>query len=199
MCMATGRRKPDQTIVELEKGMTPKQVKLARALAAGGIPKVEAYRQVYGWNGTSKNALQVKATEACRNGKVSVLATAIRDGETARIWEDKGRFQNWLMNGITDTITGTESDITRLKAIELAGRTRFASLYEEPQANEVNAALSGAMIDTLAARLQSLLSFSTPTLGDGTPAGPILDTTCSPVPSSDTSDTPTPTGGGEGE
>ena len=199
MCMATGRRKPDQTIVELEKGMTPKQVKLARALAAGGIPKVEAYRQVYGWNGTSKNALQVKATEACRNGKVSVLATAIRDGETARIWEDKGRFQNWLMNGITDTITGTESDITRLKAIELAGRTRFASLYEEPQANEVNAALSGAMIDTLSARLQSLLSFSTPTLGDGVPGCPVLDTTFDPVPSSDTSDTPTPTGGGEGE
>ena len=197
--MAQGRRKPEQTIVELERGMTPKQIKLARALAAGGIPKVQAYRQVYGWNGTSKNALQVKATEACRNGKVSVLATAIRDGETARIWADKGKFQNWLMSGITDTITGTESDITRLKAIELAGRTRFASLYEEPQANEVNAALSGAMIDTLSARLQSLLSFSSPTLSDGTTDRPILDTTFDPIPPSDTSDTPTPTGGGEGE
>ena len=197
--MATGRRKPDQTIVELEKSMTPKQIKLARALAAGGIPKVQAYRQVYGWTGKSANSAQVAATRAAGNPKVSLLATAIREGETARIWADKGRFQNWLMSGITDTITGTESDITRLKAIELAGRTRFASLYEEPQANEVNSALSGAMIDTLSARLQSLLSFSSPTLGDGTPADLVLDTTCDPVPSSDTSDTPTPTGGGEGE
>ena len=179
--------------------MTPKQIKLARALAAGGIPKVQAYRQVYGWNGTSKNALQVKATEACRNGKVSVLATAIREGETARIWADKGKFRNWIMQGITDTATNTESDITRLKALELAGKTRYASLYEEPQANEVNTALSGAMIDTLSARLQSLLSFSSPTIGDGAPDCPFLDTTCDPVPSSDTSDTPTPTGGGEGE
>ena len=179
--------------------MTPKQVKLARALAAGGIPKVEAYRQVYGWNGKSANSAQVAATRAAGNPKVSLLATAIRAGETARIWEDKGKFQNWLMSGITDTITGTESDITRLKAIELAGRTRFASLYEEAQANEANSALSSAMIDTLAARLQCLLGFTSPTLGDGTPDGPTLDTICDPVPSSDTSDTPTPTGGGEGE
>ena len=197
--MAQGRRKPEQTIVELERGMTPKQVKLARALAAGGIPKVEAYRQVYGWNGKSANSVQVAATRAAGNTKVSLLATAIRDGDTARIWENKGKFQNWLMNGITDTITGTESDITRLKAIELAGRTRFASLYEEAQANEANTALSGAMIDTLSARLQSLLLFSAPTLGDGTPDSPVLDATCDPVPPSDTSDTPTPTGGGEGE
>lgn len=197
--MAMSRRKPDQTIVELEKGMTPKQIKLARALAAGGIPKVEAYRQIYKWNGKSANSAQVAATRAAGNPKVSLLATAIRDGETARIWEDKGRFQNWLMNGITDTITGTESDITRLKAIELAGRTKFASLYQEPEANEANATLSGAMVDTLAARLHSLLGFSAPTLGDGTPDGPTLDTTYNPVPSSDTSDTPTPTGGGEGE
>ena len=197
--MATGRRKPEQTIVELEKGMTPKQVKLARALAAGGIPKVQAYRQVYSWRGESANALAVEANKATNHPKVAMLATAIREGETARIWADKGKFQNWLMTGITDTITATESDITRLKAIELAGRTRFASLYEEPQANEVDTALSGAMVDTLQAKLQCLLGFTSPTLGDGAPDCLILDTTCDPVPPSDTSDTPTPTGGGEGE
>ena len=193
------RRKPDQTIVELEKGMTPKQIKLARALAAGGIPKVQAYRQVYGWNGKSANSAQVAATRAAGNAKVSLLATALREEETARIWESKGKFQNWLMRGITDTITGTDSDITRLKAIELAGKTRFASLYEEPQANEANAALSGAMVDTLAARLQSLLSFSAPTIGAEDSGGPILDTECTQLPSSDIGDTDTPTGGGEGE
>lgn len=197
--MAQGRRKPDQTIVELEKGMTPKQIKLARALAAGGIPKVQAYRQVYSWRGESQNALAVEANKATNHPKVAMLATALRDGETARIWENKGKFQNWLMRGITDTITGTDSDITRLKAIELAGKTKFASLYEEPQANEANTALSGAMVDTLAARLQCLLGVSTPTLGDDQHDSPILDTTADPVPSSDTSDTPTPTGGGEGE
>ena len=185
--------------MELERGMTPKQIKLARALAAGGIPKVQAYRQVYSWRGASANALAVEANKATNHPKVSMLATAIRDGETARIWEDKGRFQNWLMRGITDTIAGTESDITRLKAIELAGRTRFASLYEEPQANEANAALSGAMVDTLAARLQSLLGLSSPIVGDDQSQGPILDTECTQLPSSDMGDTDTPTGGGEGE
>lgn len=197
--MATGRRKPDQTIVELERGMTPKQIKLARALAAGGIPKVQAYRQVYSWRGESANALAVEANKATNHPKVAMLATAIREGETARLWEDKGKFRNWIMQGITDTATNASSDITRLKALELAGKTRYASLYEEPQANEANSALSSVMVDTLAARLQCLLGVSTPTIGDGTLAGPILDTTCDPVPPSDTSDTPTPTGGGEGE
>jgi len=126
-------------IAELEKVMTPKQVKLARALAAGGISKVEAYRQVYGWNGTSKNALQVKATEAAGNGKVSVLATELRERESSLLWADKERFRKWIMQGITDTVSTTESDITRLKALELAGRTRYASLFEEPSANETTA------------------------------------------------------------
>ena len=195
-----GRRKPDQTIAELERTMTPKQVKLARALAAGGIPKVQAYKQVYGWRGTSKNALQVKATEACNNGKVAVLATAIRDGETARIWEDKGRFRNWIMQGITDTATNASSDITRLKALELAGKTRYASLYEEPAANEANAALSGALVSNLEAKLALILqSFSTPTIGDDQSQGPILDTTCDPIALDDATPTEPPTGGGEGE
>lgn len=197
--MAQQRRKPDQTIVELEKGMTPKQVKLARALAAGGIPKVEAYRQVYGWKGTSKNALQVKATEACKNGKVSVLATALRREETARLWEDKGKFRNWIMQGITDTASNAQSDITRLKALELAGRTRYASLYEEPQANEANTALSGAMVDTLQAKLLCLLGVTAPMLGDDGSSVQTLDTEFNPVPSDDTTPTDTPTGGGEGE
>lgn len=186
--------------MELEKGMTPKQVKLARALAAGGIPKVQAYKQVYGWNGTSKNALQVRATEAAKNSKVSVLATALRETETARIWEDKGRFRNWIMQGITDTATNASSDITRLKALELAGKTRYASLYEEPAANETNAALSGALVSNLEAKLALILqSFSSPIVGNEENGGLILDTECTPVPSGDTTPTETPTGGGEGE
>ena len=198
--MAQGRRKPDQTIVELERGMTPKQIKLARALAAGGIPKVQAYRQVYSWRGESANALAVEANKATNHPKVAMLATAIRDGETARLWEDKGRFRDWIMKGITDTANNTESDITRLKALELAGKTRYASLYEEPAANEANAALSGALVSNLEAKLALILqSFSTPTIGDDQSGGPILDTTCDPVPSDDTTPTDTPTGGGEGE
>jgi hypothetical protein len=197
--MAQQRRKPDQTIAELERTMTPKQVKLARALAAGGIPKVEAYRQVYGWKGTSKNALQVRASEAAGNSKVSVLATALREGETARLWEDKGKFRNWIMQGITDTASNAQSDITRLKALELAGRTRYASLYEEPQANEANTALSGAMVDTLQAKLLCLLGVTAPMLGDDGSSVQTLDTEFNPVPPNDTTSTPTPTGGGEGE
>ena len=180
--------------------MTPKQVKLARALAAGGIPKVQAYKQVYGWNGKSANSAQVAATRAAGNAKVSLLATALRDGETARIWEDKGKFRNWIMQGITDTATNASSDITRLKALELAGKTRYASLYEEPAANETNAALSGALVSNLEAKLALILqSFSTPTIGEEDSGGPILDTECTQLPSSDMGDADTPTGGGEGE
>ena len=198
--MVKGRRKPDQTIAELERTMTPKQVKLARALAAGGIPKVQAYKQVYGWNGKSANSAQVAATRAAGNAKVSLLATALRDGESARLWEDKGKFRNWIMQGITDTATNASSDITRLKALELAGKTRYASLYEEPAANESNAALSGALVSNLEAKLALILqSFSTPTMGDEQNQGPILDTECTQLPSSDMGDTEPPTGGGEGE
>jgi hypothetical protein len=189
------RRKPSDTIVELERGMTPKQVKLARALAAGGIPKVEAYRQVYGWKGKSANALQVAATKACQNDKVSILATSLRETESARLWEDKDRFRNWIMKGITDTAANTESDITRLKALELAGKTRFASVFEEPQANEANAAVAGSLVDLIGARLQSLLGIEAPTLGEGE----TVDTTCDPVPLDATTPTDTPTGGGEGD
>lgn len=180
--------------------MTPKQVKLARALAAGGIPKVQAYKQVYSWRGESANALAVEANKATNHPKVSMLATAIRDKETARIWEDKGKFRNWIMQGITDTATNASSDITRLKALELAGKTRYASLYEEPAANETNAALSGALVDNLQTKLALLLqSFSSPIASNEENGSPILDTECTPVPSGDTTPTETPTGGGEGE
>jgi hypothetical protein len=182
-----GEMAKPRTIAELEKKMTPKQVKLARALAAGGIPKVQAYRQVYGWNGTSKNALQVKATEACNNGKVAVLATELRERETARLWQNKSRFQDWLMSGITDTITSAESDVTRLKALELAGRTRYASLFEEPQANETTATLSGAIADTIRAKLQAMLSGESAP-GESSPGALMLEGVVED-----------PTGGGEGD
>ena len=192
--MATSRLR---TIAELEKGMTPKQVKLARALAAGGIPKVQAYREVYDWKGKSKNALQVKATEACGNGKVAVLATAIREGETARLWDDRKRFQNWILKGITETAETTDSAAIRLKAYELAGKTHHAKLYVEDAANDANSAIAGSMVDLIGAKLQSLLSFQPPMLGDSTP-DTTLDADFNPIPSDATTTPEDPTGGGEG-
>ena len=117
----------------------------------------------------------------------------------ARWWRDKTRLQEYLVDGILKTAEETQSDLVRLKAIELAGKTRFAGLYQEPESNESNAALSGAMVDTLAARLQSLLGFASPTIGEEEHQAPAIDTTFDPVPSSDTTPTETPTGGGEGE
>ena len=149
-----------ERIAELEKQMTPKQVKLARALAAGGISKVEAYRQVYSWRGTSKNSLQVKATEAARNSKVAVLATELRERDNSLLWSDKEKFRKWIMKGITDTASTTDSDITRLKALELAGRTRYASLFEEPSANESTAQVHGAIADAIRAKLNALIGGS---------------------------------------
>jgi hypothetical protein len=174
-------------IAELEKVMTPKQVKLARALAAGGIPKVQAYKQVYGWNGKSANSAQVAATRAAGNSKVSLLATELRERENSLLWADKERFRKWLMQGITDTASTTESDITRLKALELAGRTRYASLFEEPAANETTAQTHGAIVDAIRAKLQALIGGSL-TPADAGPDALTLEAVAE-----------APTGVGEGE
>ena len=202
MCMATDRVYADGKrlkVNEILAKLTAKQRKFAEGLVLGGLSKADAYREAYNYKGSSSKALRNNASKLAQHNGVAMAVRVIEEERIARLWENKDVFRNWIMQGITDTATNTESDITRLKALELAGRTRYASVFEEPQANEVNTALSGAMIATLSARLQSLLSLSSPTLGDGTPGGPILDTICDPVPPSDTSDTPTPTGGGEGE
>jgi len=193
-----------KTIAEIEKSMTPKQIKLARALAAGGISKGEAYRQVYGWKGESKPAMYVEATRTAANPKVSLLATAIRERETARLWKDKGKFQDWLMDGITSTIENTESDITRLKALELAGRTRYASIFEEPQANESTTQLHDNISELIQSKLAMLL-----TLGDVT-STKCIDITPGNAELHDVTKSDrggltlegvstTPTGGGEGD
>lgn len=194
-----------KTIAELERGMTPKQIKLARALAEGGISKVEAYRQVYQWSeNANPNSIQVAATRAAGNAKVALLATTIRDEGTARVWENKARFQNWLMSGITSTIDNTESDITRLKALELAGRTRYASLFEEPQANESTTQLHDNISDLIRSKLAMLLTQSDVTSTnciDVTPSNMELhDVTKLDGDGLEMEAVPTtPTGGGEGD
>ena len=83
---------------------------------------------------------------------------AMEEEKTARWWADKGKLQNFVMNGLTSTASTAESDITKLKAFELLGRTRYASIFEEPQANESTTELHGSIIDTIQARLAMLLS-----------------------------------------
>ena len=73
------------------------------------------------------------------------------------LWGEKEQFRKWIMQGITDTASTTESDITRLKALELAGRTRYAALFEEPSANETTAQIHGAIADTIRAKLNALI------------------------------------------
>jgi hypothetical protein len=187
----------NKEIAELERGMTPRQIELARSLAKDGIPKVEAYRRVYGYKGRSSNGLQVAATRAAQNAKVSLLASVIRDSENALWWKDKKKLQEHIVSGILDTAANTESDMTRLKALELAGRTRFASVFEEPQANEANTATGDAIVSLIGARLQSLLTLGAPNLGNQLPETTV-DADFDPIPSETDGDTPTPTGGGEG-
>lgn len=174
-------------IAELERLMTPKQVKLARALAAGGISKAQAYKQVYSWRGQSSNALAVEANKATNHPKVSMLATELRERENSLLWADKERFRKWLMKGITDTASTTDSDITRLKALELAGRTRYASLFEEPSANESTAQFHGAIVDAIRAKLNALICGSL-TPADAGPGALTLEAVAED-----------PTGAGEGE
>jgi hypothetical protein len=175
--------------------LTPKQRKFAEGLVLEGLTKAEAYRRAYEWNGKSDRAMRNNASVLAKHNGVAMAVKAMEEERTARIWENKEKFRTWIMQGITDTANNTESDITRLKALELAGKTRFASVFEEPQANEANAAVAGSLIDLIGARLQSLLGVQTPTLGDGE----TVDTTCDPVPLDTTTPTDTPTGGGEGD
>ena len=185
---------------EILAKLTPKQRKFAEGLVYGGLSKAEAYRQAYKWNGISQKSMQVAAVRTAKKSSVDLAVKAMEEERTARLWEDKGKFRDWIMKGITDTANNASSDITRLKALELAGKTRYASLYEEPAANESNAALSGALVSNLEAKLALILqSFSAPISGEEEFSGPILDTTCDPIAPSDTTPTETPTGGGEGE
>ena len=184
---------------EILAKLTPKQRKFAEGLVYGGLSKAEAYRQAYNYKGSSQNGLRVDSVKASRSPNVVLAMQVMEEERAARWWRDKTRLQEYLVDGILRTAEETESDLVRLKAIELAGKTRFAALYQEPESNESNAALSGAMVDTLQAKLQCLLGLSTPTIGESQNEGPILDTTCDPVPSDDTTPTETPTGGGEGE
>jgi len=184
---------------EILARLTPKQRKFAEGLVYGGLSKAEAYRQAYNYKGSSLKGLQTNAVKTSQATSVKLAMDAMEAERTARWWENKQKLQTFVMDGLTRTASETESDITRLKALELVGRTRYASVFEEPQANEVNTALSGAMVDTLAARLQSLLGLSSPIVGAEDSSGPTLDTECTQLPSSDMGDTETPTGGGEGE
>jgi hypothetical protein len=184
---------------EILAKLTPKQRKFAEGLVYGGLSKAEAYRQAYNYRGSSKNGLRVDSVKASRSPNVVLAMQVMEEERAARWWKDKTRLQEYLVDGILKTAQETESDLVRLKAIELAGKTRFASLYEEPQPNESTAALSGAMVDTLQAKLLCLLGVTSPMIGDEGESSPILDTTCDPVPSDDTTPTDTPTGGGEGE
>lgn len=180
---------------EMLAKLTPKQRKFAEGLVLEGLTKAEAYRRAYEWNGKSDRALRNNASVLAKHSGVAMAVKAMEAERTARIWENKDKFRTWIMQGITDTANNTESDITRLKALELAGKTRFASVFEEPQANEANAAVAGSLVDLIGARLQSLLGFERPTLG----AADAIDTTFDPVPPDATTPTDTPTGGGEGD
>jgi len=180
---------------EMLAKLTPKQRKFAEGLVLEGLTKAEAYRRAYEWNGKSGNSMRVTAVRTAQKPNVALAIKAMQEERTARIWENKDKFRTWIMQGITDTANNTESDITRLKALELAGKTRFASVFEEPQANEANAAVAGSLVDLIGARLQSLLGIERPTLGDEE----TVDTTCDHLPLGTTTSTDTPTGGGEGD
>lgn len=175
--------------------LTAKQKRFAEALVHGGMSKAEAYRSVYQVRGTSAKAQRNNASKIGKSTGVVMAVKALEAERTARLWEDKDRFRNWIMKGITDTAATTESDMTRLKALELAGKTRFASVFEEPQANEANTAVAGSLVELIGARLQSLLGVAAPNLGDAE----TIDTTFDPVPPDATTPTDTPTGGGEGD
>tara|TARA_R110000868_G_scaffold335231_3_gene595999 strand:+ start:278 stop:859 length:582 start_codon:yes stop_codon:yes gene_type:complete len=146
------------TLAEIVGKLTAKQKKFAEGLVYGGLSKAESYRQAYRWNGNSAKGMMVDAVRASQSPRVSLAVQAMGEEKTARWWSDKTKLQTFVMEGLTSTAQTTESDITKLKAYELLGRTRYASIFEEPQANESTAELHGSIVDTIQARLAMLLS-----------------------------------------
>jgi len=183
------------SLKEITSKLTARQRKFAEGLVYGGLSKAEAYRQAYKWDGKSKSGLRVEAVKASRSPNVSLAIAAMEQERAARWWADKGKLQTFVMDGLTKTASETESDITRIKAMELLGRTRYCSIFENPQANEAESAVAGSLVDLIGARLQSLLGVATPNLGDAN----VVDATFDPMPPTDAVDPDTPTGGGEGE
>ena len=160
------------TLAEIVGKLTAKQRKFAEGLVFGGLSKAESYRQAYKWNGNSQSGMRVSATRTAQKTNVGLAIKAMEEDRTARWWSDKSKLQNFVMEGLTGTASNAESDITKLKAFELLGRTRYASIFEEPQANESTTELHGSIIDTIQARLAMLLSSSdtidiTPTAARG--------------------------------
>jgi len=146
------------TLAEIVGKLTAKQRKFAEGLVFGGLSKAESYRQAYRWNGNSQSGMRVSATRTSQKTNVALAMKAMEEDKTARWWTNKDKLQNFVMDGLTGTASNAESDITKLKAYELLGRTRYASIFEEPQANESTAELHGSIIDTIQARLSMLLS-----------------------------------------
>ena len=146
------------TLAEIVGKLTAKQKKFAEGLVYGGLSKAESYRQAYRWNGNSAKGMRVDAVKTSHKPRVVLAIKAMEEDRTARWWSDKAKLQTFVMEGLTSTASTADSDITKLKAFELLGRTRYASIFEEPQANESTAELHGSIIDTIQARLALLLS-----------------------------------------
>jgi hypothetical protein len=190
------------TLEEIVGKLTPKQRKFAEGLVFGGLSKAEAYRQAYKWNGNA-NAGRVQSVKVSKKPNVAVAIQAMEAERMASWWEDKTKLRKFVMDGLTNTATNTDSDITRLKALELVGKTRYASIFEEPSANESNTELNKSLGDVLRAKLTMLLG-NIETHGDNS-----LTTTYSDVTNIDGDSGPggltleavaeDPTGVGEGE
>ena len=161
------------TLAEIVGKLTAKQKKFAEGLVFGGLSKAESYRQAYKWNGNSAKGMRIDAIKASQSPRVSLAVKAMQDEVTARWWTNKDKLQNFVMDGLTSTAQNTESDVTKLKAFELLGRTRYASIFEEPQSNESSTDLHTNIIDMIQAKLAMLLTSSdvinvTPTYTDVT-------------------------------
>jgi hypothetical protein len=161
------------TLAEIVGKLTAKQRKFAEGLVFGGLTKAESYRQAYKWGGGSKSGMRVDAAKAAMNPKIALAVQVMGEEKIARWWTNKDKLQNFVMDGLTSTAQNTESDVTKLKAFELLGRTRYASIFEEPQANESSTDLHTNIIDMIQAKLAMLLTSSdvidvTPTYSDVT-------------------------------
>lgn len=156
-------------IEAMERGLTAKQILLARILANEYHPvaKVEAYRAVYDLsnpeNGTSEYS---EASVACSNPKVASLQSAIT-AESRRmnsaVLSDREALRMRIASQLLQLAETSTDEKVRLQALKTLGETIHARSFARAEPDEATQA-AGDLAGELLSKLRNLVADRTPTV-----------------------------------
>ena len=123
-------------LAELERKATPKQRAMAKALATGGMTKVQAYRAVYAKESGTNPANQYRhASLAASHPKVSELTAAylerVQYKPEQSVVEEPDKLRKFIVAGLQDLAHNSELDSVRLGAMVAMGKITDVGLFAE--------------------------------------------------------------------